>query len=258
MPDDRPGVGEVAPGKPDPVRPVTRTPSATQEHGVRCWNCSVDNRSDRIFCRNCGVELNRRPAPAPVARPSWWRRLRDRLDDVNRFAVGAGLLALLLVLAAVLLAKPLYYRYQDRFSTPVAIPPVAVDASSTDPAHPPASAFDGGSNTWWGPGYSGESRGQFLRAVIQPTDLRAVRITPGVSPRPELRDRQARPHTLTLVVFDQRGRRTTKNVTLEDYTPELVRIRVDDAVQVLLVLGDGFGTSDSKEIAIAEVELYRY
>ncbi|GAA3602153.1 hypothetical protein GCM10022223_17380 [Kineosporia mesophila] len=218
----------------------------------------MENRSDRIFCRNCGVELSRVPVAASPPEPSWWKRFRDRLNDVPWFAVGAGLLTMLIFLAGVLLARPLFYRYQDRVSTPVAVVPISVDASNSDPQHPATSAFDGGSNTWWGPGFSGDSRGQFLRAVINPTDLRAVRITPGVSPRPELRDQQARPHTLTLVVFDQQGRRTTKQVTLKDYTPELVRIRVDGAVQVVLVLGEGFGTSDGKEIAIAEVELYRY
>ncbi|MCD5310558.1 NADase-type glycan-binding domain-containing protein [Kineosporia babensis] len=218
----------------------------------------MENRTDRVFCRNCGVELDRAPQPAAPTGPSWWQRLKDRLSDLNFFAVGAGLLALLLVVAAILLAKPLFYRYQDLTSTPVAIPPTAVDSSNNDPAHPPASAFDGASNTWWGPGFSGDSRGQFLRAIINPTDLRAVRITPGVSQDPQRRDEQARPHTVTLLVFDQQGRRTTKQVTLQDYEPKTVRIRVDDAVQVLVVLGDGFGTSEGKQVAIAEVELYRY
>lgn len=167
-------------------------------------------------------------------------------------------MALLLIAVAALLARPLFYRYQDLTSTPVAIPPVAVDSSNTDPQHPPASAFDGASNTWWGTGFSGDSRGQFLRAIINPTDLRAVRITPGASQQPEQRDNQARPHQLTLVVFDQQGRRSSKEVTLEDYTPKTVRIRVENAVQILLVLGDGFGTSEGKQVAIAEVELYRY
>ncbi|GLY30848.1 hypothetical protein [Kineosporia sp. NBRC 101731] len=73
-----------------------------------------------------------------------------------------------------------------------------------------------------------------------------------------MRDQQACPHTMTLVVFDQQGRRTTKKVTPEDYTPKLVRIRVDGAVQVLLVPGGHFGTSDNKEITIAAVGPYLY
>ena len=259
VPDSQPGVGPVPPGKPDPVRPTTRAATAVPEHGIICWNCGVDNRDDRVFCRNCGVEVHRRPVVAAPAGPSWWQRFRDRLNDLNLFAVTLALLAAAVLIAAGFLARPLFYAVQERFSTPIAIAPAAVDASNSDPAHPPAAAFDHAANTWWGPGYSGNSTGQWLRAVLNPpSDLRAVRITPEVSAQPSQREAQARPHHVDLVVFDQRGHRTTKPVTLTDHRPKLVYLHVSKAAQVLVVLRDGYGTSADKEIAIAELELFRY
>ena len=54
--------------------------------GSYCWSCGTRNAEDRVFCRACGVQLDRTAAPEP--RQPWWRRLLARFRRSRPRAAG--------------------------------------------------------------------------------------------------------------------------------------------------------------------------
>ncbi|GAA0228368.1 NADase-type glycan-binding domain-containing protein [Cryptosporangium japonicum] len=235
-------VPPVLPGRPEPPRPNAQAQRSDDEQGVTCWNCGFGNRTDRVFCRNCGVELARVPQAAPPPRP---KRSRKGLF----IALGALAAVILLVLIAI----PLVGLVRDQLAQSDRATPAAAQASVADPGHPAQAAFDDNDKTWYGTGQGGDSRGQTLTAQFgQPVDFTGLRIVPGATSK----DEQARPHQIEVVFTDAQGGRFREVVTLDDYEASFLRVRVDRLVRLDLTLASAYGAGAGKQVAIREVALF--
>ncbi|MFD7107182.1 NADase-type glycan-binding domain-containing protein [Streptomyces celluloflavus] len=251
--------GTVLPGRPEAARPQVRTPHAAvgPEQGPPCPGCGTPNEPRRYFCRSCTSLLKDRgelPAEGPYAgqRP---RLGRGRSRWIVRVAVAAGVAAL--VVGGIFGGPPAARAVQDHFAKRVPVHPTTWKASHSDAKQGPDRAFDGYSNTWWGTGYSGSAAGQWLEAGFgQPTDLLAVLITPGTSPRAAQAAAQARPQEFDLIVTDSAGKAYTSHHRINDGGVQRLDVRVRDATTVRLVLRAAYGATGNKEVAIAELEFF--
>lgn len=252
-----PAVSAVLPGRPEPARPSVRAVTADEESGITCWQCGVNNSPDRTFCRNDGAPLDRGGQQAPTVARRRGERLagwRPRVPWKRVLIIGG---AVAVLVGAALLTPTVIRAIRDHFTDPVALPPAAVSASNSDAAHPPQAAFDGVSNSWWGPGFSGDSAGQYLQAnYSQPVKLEKIMITPGVSAQPEELDAQARPERFDLLITDSSGRTSLSHHQLADGGPQVIDAAMEDAVQVDVILRGAYGTAENKQVAVAEVELF--
>ncbi|WP_406220449.1 NADase-type glycan-binding domain-containing protein [Streptomyces decoyicus] len=264
MPDASPTAppeapGSVLPGRPDPARPRVRTPQAAPEpeDGTPCRTCATPNAPRRHFCYSCATPLTdtaRTEAEGPYAgqRP---RLHRDRTRWIARAVVAAVIAAV--VVGGIIGGPPAARAVQDHFAKRVQVPAATWKASHSGPEQGPKLAFDGYSNTWWGTGYSGASDGQYLEAGFgQPTDLLNMVITPGASARTPQAADPARPHEFDLLVTDSAGKRHLLRYRLNDGGPQKVDVRVRNALTVRLVLHSAYGTTDAKQVAIAELEFF--
>lgn len=256
---DGDGVPAVLPGRPEEKQPPTRPSAAGDEKGIVCWNCGVENRTDRMFCRNCGVELHNPPQAAAPPR---------RRRDVRRILlIVGGILAGLALLAGIAfgvgaLIRALNDDDDDPAVPPAELlpaPPVAADASSQDPQHPAANAFDGRGDSWWGTGHQGsDGRGDVIQAeYTSPVDLRAIRIYPGASVEQANRDSQARPSRMQIVITDARGQQTGGSYELQDGEPLLVRVDAPDTRRVQFAVEGAYGVDPGKQVAVAEIQMFR-
>lgn len=251
--------GSVLPGRPDPARPRVRTPQAAPEpeDGTPCPTCATPNAPRRHFCYSCATPLTdtaRTEAEGPYAgqRP---RLHRDRTRWIARAVVAAVIAAV--VVGGIIGGPPAARAVQDHFAKRVQVPAATWKASHSGPEQGPKLAFDGYSNTWWGTGYSGASDGQYLEAGFgQPTDLLNMVITPGASARTPQAADPARPHEFDLLVTDSAGKRHLLRYRLNDGGPQKVDVRVRNALTVRLVLHSAYGTTDTKQVAIAELEFF--
>ncbi|GAA1308201.1 zinc ribbon domain-containing protein [Pseudonocardia xinjiangensis] len=249
---ERDEVAPVLPGRPEPPRPEVRQVTATQESGIVCWNCGVENRSDRRFCRNCGVDLSAAPAPAAPRRPGFWKRIRLWFARLSR----GKLIALAALIAAAILAALAFLFLPALINKFSLLTPSTVAASETDQQHPPTAAFDGNSSSWWGTGQSGDSSGAAITAnYAQSVNLRAVRITPGVSPDPKDRDKENRPELLDITVENTQGQNKVFHVRLQDDLVQQVDTPVDNVKSVTLTVRSAYQSGRDKQVAIAEVQL---
>jgi hypothetical protein len=248
-----PEVAPVLPGRPEPRRPEVRTPMATEESGITCWNCGWGNRSDRRFCRNCGVDLRDVPAPPPPQIQTFWERLRAWLRRHLR-----ALIALAVVILLLLIALLVYLLLLNRGDeTLLQLPPAEVAASQSDPEHPAVSAFDGVQDSWWGPGQRGGGAGQYLYATYKrPIELHAIRIIPGVSPRPQDRDQQNRPQLIDVTVEDASGHSNVFRLRLRDGGVQDLAVEARGAVRVTLTVRSAYVSGRDRQLAIAEVQLF--
>ena len=237
-------VDPVLPGRPEPPRPEARPAMATEESGTTCWNCGVGNRSDRRFCRNCGVDLSAAPAPAPAPagnrRPApsrrWW------VLGISALVL-AGLVVLGVLLLPDLLARP-----------DVVVPPIQAVASQEDPEHPPASAVDDRAESWWGTGADQDPAGAALTVTFgEPFDLHSTRIVPGVSDRDEDRENQHRPQQIDVTVEDEHGREQTFSVRLEDGGPQVIPTPVDATTRVTVVVRSAYTSGRGNQVAISDI-----
>ncbi|MEW2434870.1 zinc ribbon domain-containing protein [Streptomyces caniferus] len=251
--------GGVLPGRPDAARPRVRTPQAAPEpvDGMPCPSCAKPNAPGRHFCHSCATPLThtaRPEAEGPYAgqRP---RLHRDRTRWIARAVVAAVIAAV--VVGGIIGGPPAARAVQDHFAQRVPVPAATWKASHSGPQNGPKLAFDGYSNTWWGTGYSGASDGQYIEAGFgQPTDLLNMVITPGASPRTPQATDPARPHEFDVIVKDSAGKRHLSRFRINDGGPQRIDVRVRDALTVRLVLHTAYGTTDRKQVAIAELEFF--
>ncbi|MEU9486532.1 hypothetical protein AB0D83_23160 [Streptomyces decoyicus] len=251
--------GGVLPGRPEPARPRVRTPQAAPEpeDGTPCPSCATPNAPRRHFCYSCATPLTdtaRTEAEGPYAgeRP---RLHRDRTRWIIRAVVAAVIAGV--VVGGIIGGPPAARAVQDHFAKRVQVPAATWKASHSGGEQGPKLAFDGYSNTWWGTGYSGASDGQYLEAGFgQPTDLLNMVITPGASARTPQAADPARPHEFDLLVTDSAGKRHFLRYRLNDGGPQKIDVRVRDAMTVRLVLHSAYGATDTKQVAIAELEFY--
>jgi hypothetical protein len=235
-------VPPVLPGRPEPPRPAARVAESPDEQGVVCWNCGVGNRPDRVFCRNCGVELARVPQPAAVPRPK---------RNLKPLYLGLGVLAAVIVLG--LIAIPVVGFVRDKLARSDRVTPAAAAASVSSPQHPASSAFDGNGNSWWGTGQQGDSKGQTLSAQFaNPVDFTGLEIFPGATAKNE----QARPAEVDVQFTDAKGERTHEALKLDDYKPKFLRIHIAQLTKLDVVIESAYGAGAGKQVAVREVELF--
>jgi hypothetical protein len=248
--DREPAVAPVLPGRPEPPRPEVRTVMATEESGITCWNCGVGNRSDRIFCRNCGVDLRDVPTPPPPQTQTFWDRLWAWLRRHLRLLIVLALVILLLLIALVAF---LLLRNREEA---VVLPPAMVEASQADPQHPPVSAFDGVYDSWWGPGQRGGGEGHYLAATYnRPIELHAIRIIPGVSPHAHDREQQNRPQLIDVTVEDANGQSAVFQLRLRDGGIQQFTLPARGITRVTLTVRAAYVSGRDRQVAIAEVQL---
>ncbi|MGW9076836.1 NADase-type glycan-binding domain-containing protein [Streptomyces kronopolitis] len=251
--------GGVLPGRPEAARPRVRTPHAAPEpeNALPCPTCAKPNAPGRHFCHSCATPLTpstRPEAEGPYAgeRP---RLHRDRTRWITRAVVAAALAAV--VVGGIIGGPPAARAVQDHFADRVQVPAATWKASHSGPGHGAKLAFDTYSNTWWGTGYSGASDGQYLEAGFgQPTDLLNVVITPGASSRTPQAADPARPHEFDVLVTDSAGRQHLSHYRLNDGGPQNIDVHVRAALTVRLILHSAYGTTDKKQVAIAELEFF--
>ncbi|MFI9052196.1 NADase-type glycan-binding domain-containing protein [Streptomyces sp. NPDC053427] len=251
--------GGVLPGRPDAARPRVRTPQAAPEpeNGTPCPSCATPNAPRRHFCRSCATPLHataRPEAQGPYAgeRP---RLHRDRTRWIARAVVAAVIAGV--VVGGIIGGPPAARAVQDHFAKRVPVPAAKWKASHSAARQGPKLAFDGYSNTWWGTGYSGASDGQYLEAGFgQPTDLLNVLITPGASARTPQAADPARPHEFDLIVTDSAGTQHVSHHRINDGGVQKLDVPVRNAMTVRLVLHSAYGTTDRKQVAIAELEFF--
>ncbi|MFE2417560.1 NADase-type glycan-binding domain-containing protein [Streptomyces hokutonensis] len=273
-PRQAPSVAPVLPGRPVAARPQSvRAPGVEPGAvgGVPCPWCATANRPDRHYCARCAMPM---AGDEQVAgRLPWWRRLltfrsgeipwagdRPRLrrtfDRVLTW-IGAAIVLTLLIVLAVNIPRGVQAA-KDHFSKRAPVSPDRVTASRSFPGHKPELAFDKLNNTWWGPGLSQSGEGQWLEAKFdEPTRLLDVLITPGVSTRADQLSQSALPHRIEARITTADGKTTTRELSLDQGAGAQRRaFRVGEVTSVRFTLESAYGTSGSKQVAIAEIEFF--
>ncbi|MDV9178514.1 zinc ribbon domain-containing protein, partial [Streptomyces sp. W16] len=239
--------------------------------GVPCPWCATANRPDRHYCARCAMPMaGEEHAPG---RLPWWRRLltfrsgeipwagdRPRLrrtfDRVLSW-IGAAIVLTLLIVLAVNIPRGVQAA-KDHFAKRAPVSPDRVTASRSFPGHKPELAFDKLNNTWWGPGLSQSGEGQWLEARFdEPTRLLDVLITPGVSTRADQLGQSALPHRIEARITTADGKTTTRELNLDQGAGAQRRsFRVGKVTAVRFTVESAYGASDSKQVAIAEIEFF--
>jgi hypothetical protein len=126
--------------------------------------------------------------------------------------------------------------------------------------HGPELLIDGPPNTYWAPKKTGAATGSWVQFRFeQPTDLRYLRITGGVSGQDEAAWRkQGRPQDLVLTLFHADGTKETRNVRLEDQLgDQKVAVSADGVQQLRMTLGkSAFGAEGGHRVAVGEVAFF--
>ena len=273
-PRQAPSVAPVLPGRPVAARPQSvRAPGVEPGAvgGVPCPWCATANRPDRHYCARCAMPMageERATGQLP-----WWRRLfafrngeipwagdRPRLrrtfDRVLTW-VGAAIVLTLLIVLAVNIPRAVDAA-KDHFAKRAPVYPDRVSASRSYPGHKPDLAFDRLNNTWWGPGVTQSGKGQWLEARFdEPTRLLDLMITPGVSTRPDQLTQSALPHRIEAEITTADGKKITRQLTLDQGAGAQRRsFRVGTVTAVRFTIESAYGTSGSKQVAIAEIEFF--
>ncbi|MFG1904135.1 zinc ribbon domain-containing protein [Micromonospora carbonacea] len=257
----------VRPGLPVAPGPVVRDfagDAAGAPDDVVCPACGTGNPAGRSFCRRCGGPL---AAPAgPAAAVPWWRRLRWPRRRPGRGGL-RRLLAVLLVLALLAAAAWAAVRFgpravdavRDRTTTPEAVLPSAVVASSEARGHPARSLVDGLNNRYWAPAADRPATGQYVELTFDPPiRLMDLIVHTGASPQQDVFVRQARPAELTLTLWTGDGPSSTRQLRLSDRPgPQTFHHVVGGVTRLRLTIDASYGAQRGREVALAEVEVFR-
>ncbi|MGQ4484601.1 zinc ribbon domain-containing protein [Streptomyces sp. SAS_281] len=255
-------IGAVLPGVPVTARPTVRTAAADDEpDGEPCPSCGTNNRPGRTFCRNCAEPLKPRAQAAPLP---WWR---TRWPFNRRVRAGSGRLLrgslIALVVAALLAAGFLLVpagRYvvedvRDKLGGTGEVSPLHVSANASAPGHPAKAAVDGVTNTYWGAPKTGDA----LTAEFEdPFRLVGVTVHTGVSTKPEVFQKGARPTRADLTITTENGKIHQKTMTLADKPGEqTLRMGISDVVSVRFTIREAAGEAGGHPIALGEIEYFR-
>lgn len=147
---------------------------------------------------------------------------------------------------------------RDHFAKRAEVSPDRYAASRYFPGHKPDLAFDKLNDTWWGPGVSESGKGQWVEARFdQPTRLLDLIITPGVSIRPDKLRESALPHRVEATITGADGKKTTRQITLDQGAgPQRRAFRVGAVTAVRFTIESAHGISAKKQVAIAEIEFF--
>ena len=101
-------------------------------------------------------------------------------------------------------------------------------------------------------------KGQWPEAQFdEPTRLLDLMITPGVSTRPDQLTQSALPHRIEAEITTAGGKTITRQLTLDQGAGAQRRsFRVGTVTAVRSTIESAYGTSGSKQVAIAEIEFF--
>ncbi|MFJ2263149.1 NADase-type glycan-binding domain-containing protein [Streptomyces sp. NPDC087844] len=268
-----PAVAPVLPGVPLAGRPQVRAPGPESgpQDGPPCPWCATPNRPDRHFCARCAMPME--GGPRPPDRQTWWRRLlnfgngdipwageRPRLrrgfGRIMNLVVGAAVLGL--IIALIVNIGDGIDATRDHFAKRAPVGPDSVRASRSYPGHSAQLAFDGLSNTWWGPGVSQTGEGEWVEARFDtPTRLLDVVITSGVSAKVEHLQESALPKRIEAQITTADGKKSTRILNLDRSAGGQARkFRVGEVVAVRFILRSAYAADAKKQVSIAEIELF--
>ncbi|MFD9960304.1 NADase-type glycan-binding domain-containing protein [Amycolatopsis sp. NPDC058986] len=263
----QPGVeqpGAVRPGKPVEKRPVVRAPGDAEvpvgPDDRPCPNCGTPNAPGRRFCRRCGAVLGE--TAVEVRRIPWWRRLRLPRFRGRRIRFPVFLLVLvilaLLVGAAVRYGPDVVTAVKDKTTTPVALTPETLTASSEADGHPAKLAMDGFTNRFWAPAKPAPAQGEHLDAKFgRPCRLLDVVVNDGASAEREVFNTQARPSELELTAITEDGRQQNTTLRLADQPgPQHTALAISDVTGIRLTIAGAYGAGPGKLVALGEVEFF--
>ncbi|NEA37912.1 zinc ribbon domain-containing protein [Streptomyces sp. SID11385] len=269
-----PSVAPVLPGRPVADRPTVRAPGPETGAvgGPPCPWCGTPNRPDRHYCTRCAMPLAR-AEEEHEARLPWWRRildgrrtavpwagerprLRRTFDRVLRWIVAVVVIGLVVFLGMKIPAGVQATR--DHFSKRSLVTPDHFAASRSFAGHKPDIAFDGLSNTWWGPGVSESGNGEWIEARFdEPTRLLNLIITPGVSSKSNRIRESALPHRVTATITMKDGKTKTRELVLDQGPgPQPRAFAVGEVTKVRFTIDSAYGASKKKQVAIAEIEFF--
>ncbi|WRZ36268.1 zinc ribbon domain-containing protein [Streptomyces phaeochromogenes] len=269
-----PAVAPVLPGRPVANRPQVRAPGPEfgPQGGTPCPWCATLNLPDRHYCGRCAMPMAGGGPSAPGRQP-WWRRipgfgvaqtpwagdrprLRRGFGAVMNWVVGGVVLALIVTL--VLNIGDGVNATRDHFAKRAAVGPDSVKASRSYSGHGASLAFDKLSNTWWGPGVSGNGEGQWLEARFdQPTRLLDLVITSGVSTQPDKLSQSALPHRIEALITAADGKKSTRIINLDQSAGgQRRKFRVGAVSSVRFTVKSAYATDAKKQVSIAEIEFF--
>ncbi|GAA4525368.1 zinc ribbon domain-containing protein [Amycolatopsis samaneae] len=271
-----PGVApaEAAPVRPEqpgavqPAKPVEKRPSVRAPDGAGvpvgpddrpCPNCGTPNAPGRRFCRDCGAVLGETAAEVPKV--PWWRRIRPpRFRGRLRFPVFLLVLVLLAVVAGLLIryGPDIVTAVKDKTTTPVALTPQTITASSEAGGHPAKLAMDGFTNRFWAPANPAPAQGEYLDARFgRACRVLDVVVNNGASAEREVFNTQARPSALELTMTTEDGKRQTSVIRLADQPgPQHTALAVSDVTGLRLTVTGAYGTAPGRVVALGEVEFF--
>ncbi|MEU0138017.1 zinc ribbon domain-containing protein [Streptomyces sp. NPDC006296] len=273
-PAPEPDVAPVLPGMPAAARPRVQAPlgEPVDDSGPPCPWCEIGNRPDRHFCRRCGMSLAERPG-VPEARRPWWRRIwragdrptpwageRPRLRrGISRiFSWIAYGLALGLVIYGAFHIDTAWNAARDHFAKRAQTSPDSAVASRSFGGHPPKMLFDKVSNSWWGPGVSESAEGEWVEARFEePTRLLDILITSGISAKASDLSEAALPHRMDAVIMTADGRKTTRQIKLDQISgPQQRKFRAENVISVRFVIRSAYNVDANRQVSIAEIEFF--
>ncbi|WP_329028158.1 zinc ribbon domain-containing protein [Streptomyces sp. NBC_00727] len=255
-------VGAVRPGIPVTARPTVRTAAVDDEpDGEPCPSCGANNRPGRTFCRNCAKPLKPRTQAAKLP---WWR---TRWPFNRRVRAGSGRLLrgslIALVIVGLLVAGFLLIpagRYvvedvRDKLGGTGEVSPAHVTATASAPGHPAKAATDGVTNSYWGAPKAGDA----LTAKFEdPFRLVGVTVHTGVSTKPEVFQKGARPTRADLTIKTKDGKIHEKTMTLADKPGEqTLRTGISDVVSIRFTIREAAGQGNGHPIALGEIEYFK-
>ncbi|MEW2124494.1 zinc ribbon domain-containing protein [Streptomyces sp. NPDC007259] len=255
-------VGAVLPGMPIAARPTVRTATVDDEpDGEPCPSCGTNNRPGRTFCRNCAKPLK---SQAQAAKLPWWR---TRWPFNRRVRAGSGrllrgsLIALVIVglLVAGFLLIPagrfVVEDVRDKLGGTGEVSPLHVTATASAPGHPAKAATDGVTNSYWGAPKVGDA----LTAKFEdPFRLVGITVHTGVSTKPEVFQKGARPTRADLTITTKDGTTHEKTMTLADKPGEqTLRTGISDVVSVRFTIREAAGQGNGHPIALGEIEYFK-
>ncbi|MGQ4355351.1 NADase-type glycan-binding domain-containing protein [Streptomyces drozdowiczii] len=255
-------VGAVLPGMPIAARPTVRTATVDDEpDGEPCPSCGTNNRPGRTFCRNCAKPLK---PQARAAKLPWWR---TRWPFDRRVRAGSGRLLrgslIALVIAGLLVAGFLLIpagRYvvedvRDKLGGTGEVSPLHATATASAPGHPAKAATDGVTNSYWGAPKVGDA----LTAKFEdPFRLVGITVYTGVSTKPEVFRKGARPTRADLTITTKDGKTHEKTMTLADKPGEqTLRMGIGDVVSIRFTIREAAGQAPGHPIALGEIEYFK-
>ncbi|MGW1180496.1 NADase-type glycan-binding domain-containing protein [Streptomyces drozdowiczii] len=255
-------VGAVRPGMPIAARPTVRTATVDDEpDGEPCPSCGTNNRPGRTFCRNCAKPLK---PQAQAANLPWWR---TRWPFNRRVRAGSGRLLrgslIALVIAALLVAGFLLIpagRFvvedvRDKLGGTGEVSPAHVSATASAPGHPAKAAVDSVTNSYWGAPKVGDA----LTAKFKdPFRLVGITVHTGVSTKPEVFQKGARPTRADLTITTKDGKTHEKTMTLADKPGEqTLRTGISDVVSIRFTIREAAGEANGHPIALGEIEYFK-